>query len=50
LTKRNIKFVNRRFFLLRFLRSMIDKNYGRAVAGYGEQAIVLMQLERLVKN
>lgn len=46
-TKRNRKMTNRMFFLSRFLRSALDKNYSRAVTEFGEQAIHLLQLERL---
>lgn len=46
-TPRNRQMTNRMFFLSRFLRSVIDKKYNRAVAEYGEQAIHLLQLERI---
>ena len=47
ITKRNRKMANRMFFLSRYLRSVVDKNYSRTVADFGEQTIHLLQLERL---
>lgn len=47
LTERNVKITNRLFFAVRTLRCAVDKNYCRAVAEYFDQAIILMQLERL---
>jgi len=43
-TKKNRRMTNGSFFLLRYLRSMIDKNYA---VEYGEQAVHLLQIERL---
>lgn len=47
MTKRNRQLTNRMFFWSRYLRQAVDKKYGRAVAEFGEQAIHLLQLERL---
>lgn len=46
-TAKNRQMTNPMFFLSRFLRSAIDKKYSRTVVEYGEQAIHLLQLERL---
>ena len=46
-TNRNRQMTNRMFFISRYLRSLIDKNYSRAAVEFGEQAIHLLQLERL---
>lgn len=46
-TPRKRQMTNSIFFLSRFLRSAVDKKYSRAVVEYGEQAIHLLQLERL---
>ena len=46
-TNRNRAITNRMFFISRYLRSLIDKNYSRAAVEFGEQAIHLLQLERL---
>lgn len=43
-TKKNRRMANGSFFLLRYLRSMIDKKYA---VEYGEQAVHLLQMERL---
>ena len=50
MTARNLKFTNRVFFAVRNLRSAIDQNYSRAAAEYGEQAVILLQLERMLKS
>jgi asparagine synthase (glutamine-hydrolysing) len=47
LTSRNRTLINRMFFLTRLLRGVFDKNYNQAVTEFGEQAINLLQLERL---
>ena len=47
-TKRNHQLTNPFFFLSRHLRSLVDKSYSRAAADFGEQAILLLQLERLL--
>jgi hypothetical protein len=44
---RNRMLTNWTFFLPRFLRIAIQKNYSRAATEFGEQAIHLLQLERL---
>jgi hypothetical protein len=44
---RNRSLTRRAFYLLRFLRGIIDRNYNRAAAEFGEQAINLLQIERL---
>ncbi|HMS41491.1 MAG TPA: asparagine synthase C-terminal domain-containing protein [Pyrinomonadaceae bacterium] len=46
-TPRNRQMTNPMFFLSRFLRASVDKKYSRAVVEYGEQAIHLLQLERI---
>lgn len=46
-TNRNRNLTNRMFFLSRYLRSLVNKNYSRAACEFGEQAIHLLQLERL---
>ncbi len=45
--KRHRQFTNRMFFLSRYLRCVVDKNYCQAATEYGEQAIHLLQMERL---
>ena len=45
-TKRARELTNSLFFLPRHLRSMVDKSYSRATAEFGEQATLLLQLER----
>jgi len=47
-TKRNRQLTNPFFFLSRHLRVLVDKTYSRAAVEFGEQAILLMQLERLM--
>ena len=47
-TKRHRQLTNSFFFLSRHLRALIDKTYSRAAVEFGEQAILLMQLERLM--
>ena len=47
-TKRNRQLTNSFFFLSRHLRVLVDKTYSRAAVEFGEQAILLMQLERLI--
>jgi len=47
-TKRNHRLTNPFFFLSRYLRSLVDKSYSRTAAVFGEQAILLLQLERLL--
>ncbi len=47
LTGRNRKLTRRSFFLTRCLRCVLDKNYSRTITEFGEQAILLAQLERL---
>ena len=44
---RQRKLLNPAFLHIRFMRSQFDKNYCREIAGFGAQAIFLMQLERL---
>ena len=47
MTKKNRKLINRNFFLTRCLRGFLDKNYSRTITEFGNQAILLLQLERL---
>lgn len=47
MSSRNRVFTRRSFFATRFLRGLMDRNYSRAAVEFGEQAINLLQLERL---
>ena len=47
-TKRNRQLTNPFFFLSRHLRAFVEKKYSHAAVEFGEQAILLMQLERLM--
>jgi asparagine synthase (glutamine-hydrolysing) len=47
LSKRHRILTDRRFFLVRCSRCIVDSRYSRAVTEFGDQAILLMQLERL---
>ncbi|HQU81980.1 MAG TPA: asparagine synthase-related protein [Pyrinomonadaceae bacterium] len=47
LTARNKRLINRKFLLLRHLRSMLHKSQLQAVVDFGEQAVNLLQIERL---
>ena len=50
-TKRNRQLTNSLFFLSRHLRAFVEKKYSHAAVEFGEQAMLVMQLERLsVKN
>ena len=50
-TKRNRQLTNSLFFLSRHLRAFVEKKYSHAAVEFGEQATLVMQLERLcVKN
>jgi len=47
-TKRNRQLTNSLFFLSRHLRAFVEKRYSHAAVEFGEQAVLLMQLERLM--
>lgn len=47
LTARNKKLISRKFLLLRHLRSMLHKSQLQAIVDFGEQAVNLLQIERL---
>ncbi len=47
-TKRARQLTNSIFFLSRHLRGFVEKKYSHAAVEFGEQAILVMQLERLI--
>jgi len=49
-TKRARQLTNSLFFLSRHLRAFVEKKYSHAAVEFGEQAILVMQLERLISK